>query len=450
MEKEFSSISFQILILKYLWWNQKSSSFRILLKEKYFSDLRCAYFFKWFDYLIKSHGFPVSNPVFYDICKDDKAVKGILKVYDLVLKAKLEKSEESYVETKVIEFCRYQEVLDVLTTRAVSLVESGNLDALHLELNAAFSIGKKQFNIGMEYFDREAIHKRIKDRLINKKFYRTWISELDRILSLRSGQLAIILGVTGKGKTMFLVYLAKVMMMQKLNVVFYTLQLPEDAIAARLDASMSNLNMSDLKSNHKGVISGISKFKSTFRSRLIIKGFPSKFLTVEMFKSHLDLLRSSGFSPDVVIIDYGNLMIGGDRKQGFKNPRHEELGLIYEQLMAVSQEQDLLTLVAHQVKASAWDKPLVTIADAAESSETVMVSPLVISINRSLEEEKTERARIYICKNSYGPDGIVVSFSTDYKKGQFYVPYRPGAEQTSTFSASSSLSAASSKRKKGV
>lgn len=437
IEKTFSSLQFQSLVLRYFWFRQTNFQFSLLLKKEYFDDPRCESIFSWIIYFVKTHGPPATKLMMREVLSKANAVPKSLDLFNLIIKKDLSSSEVSYVESRVREFCRFQSVLDILANKAAPLMESGDLTELQRLLDKSFSIGQKEFGQGLDYFDRGEVQRRIKDRLLGrtKNHFSTWIAELDQYLSFRRGQIAILLGNSGRGKTMSLLYFSKVFMMQALKVVYYTLQIPEDEIATRLDSALSNIKMSDLKDQASKIVRGINKFKTSFNSQIIIKGFPSRFLTVDILRSHLDLLRSKGFNPDCVVIDYGNLMTEEGRKRR-DGSRYEELGNVYTGLMALSQEQNIFTLIAHQTKASSWNNPLITISDANESSEVVMVSPLVLSMNRNLDDEKNDQARIFIAKNSYGPDGIVVTINTDFPKGQFFVPYR----KDSSLSASSQLS----------
>lgn len=424
-EKTFSSLSFQSLVLSFLWKNQTSIQFSSLLKKEYFEDPRCAEVYQWIAYFIKTHGPPASKVMMRDILSKPQAIPTSLALFEVILKSTLTPPEESYVKSQVQDFCRFQAVLGVLANKAAPLMDRGDLSGLQTLLQESFSVGQGDFSTGLNYFKPAEINRRLRDRTVNdnRNFFSTWIADLDRFLRLRRGQIGVVIGNSGRGKTMFMIYMAKVLLMQKLKVVYYTLQLPEDEIAARMDAALANIFLRDLRDNPLKVSAGLKRFHQTFQSNFFIKGFPTRTLTVSMLRDHIDMLRTVGFHPDVILVDYGNLMVTEDQKRR-DNSRYSELGEIYEDMMALSQKQEIFSLIAHQSKQTSWDKPLLTIADAADSSQAVMVSPLVITLNRNLQDEVLEQARIYVPKNTYGPDGKLVTIRTGFDRGLYHVPWK--------------------------
>ncbi len=419
MEKVFGDSKFQFKVLMSVWQNQETTLLHTILKPEYFDDLPVKAIFKCLQKLVRKHGTPITFEILSDACRKLK-VSGLKKRLKKLDQNLLQPTELEYIESRATEFCRYQSVVNILQGKAVTLLEKGDLNELENDLVKAFAIGRMEFGKGIEYFTDVAIRDRLKERLTRKDRYYTLIPELDKFLDLRLGQLAVFLGCTGKGKTMLMAHLAKSMIVQKLKVVFYTLQLTESAIAARIDGAIAGIKLGDLKGSSVRVEKRIKRFGKIYGNSLIIRQFPSKRLSVSILRQHLKLLKASDFDPEVVIVDYGNLMTDDDIGADDGGGRSRQIGSIYEKLLALAQEENKLVLVPHQAPRSAWNKELLTIEDVSESSETCMVSPLVITLNRTAKDKAAGQARLFIAKNTYGADEILVTIPTKFESGCFY------------------------------
>ena len=66
--------------------------------------------------------------------------------------------------------------------------------------------------------------------------------------------------------------------------------------------------------------------------------------SVGTLRSYLASLRMFGFSPDVIIVDYINLM----QMDGDHDTRYEGLGGVYVGLRSIAQEPDVVMVTAAQ------------------------------------------------------------------------------------------------------
>ena len=78
--------------------------------------------------------------------------------------------------------------------------------------------------------------------------------------------------------------------------------------------------------------------------QLFIKEYPPKVATINTIKFHMGRLHSNGFNPDLIIIDYGDLMRS---RRGYDQKRFE-LESIFEDLRALSMEMKLPVWTATQ------------------------------------------------------------------------------------------------------
>src|SRR3990167_6070271 len=108
------------------------------------------------------------------------------------------------------------------------------------------------------------------------------------------------------------------------NVVYYTLELRDTVIASRFDSCLTNIKLNDLCFHKQAVLDTVRKVPG----RLIVKEYPTRGASVKTIENHLEKLKSRDFHPDLVLIDYGDILRSDS---GRREVRHE-LGVIYEDM----------------------------------------------------------------------------------------------------------------------
>ena len=103
--------------------------------------------------------------------------------------------------------------------------------------------------------------------------------------------------------------------------------------------------------------------------QLFIKEYPPKVATINTVKFHTGRLLSSGFEPDLIIIDYGDLMRS---RRGYDQKRFE-LESIFEDLRALSMEMKLPIWTATQSNREGFNDDVITIDKVGEAINKAMV-----------------------------------------------------------------------------
>lgn len=118
------------------------------------------------------------------------------------------------------------------------------------------------------------------------------------------------------------------------NVVHYTLELNESDICIRYDSAWTAVPVHELKTMNDKVEQHLGKLFGRYGNCLIIKDYPTGQATVSMMKAHLQSLRGIGFIPDLVVVDYGDLMKPSNSYQNV----YEDLGVIFTDLRGLAGE----------------------------------------------------------------------------------------------------------------
>ena len=146
---------------------------------------------------------------------------------------------------------------------------------------------------------------------------------------------------------------------------------------------------------------------------VFIKYFPTRTATHHTLLSHIDHLSIQDFRPDLIIIDYADLM----RTPTRSNARHEELGYIYEELRSMAGELQIPMWTASQTQRSSINDEVIEADKIGESYNKVKTADVLLSLSRKTEDKINNTARLHIVKNRFGADGVTLPVKMDTSKG---------------------------------
>lgn len=313
--------------------------------------------------------------------------------------------EEEFIKDSAIEFCRKKkvtaaifEMTDMLSKKSD---ETTYEEALKLFTNAV-NAGAVN-NVGHRYLDDFAA----RYTLNRRRAITTGIPPLDSITSggLGRGELGLVVGGTGGGKSMFLVYLAAAAMKDGHNVIYYTLELGETEIGRRFDASITTVQLDCLMDNKDYVLEEVKKLGN----KLIVKEYPTKQGTVQMIRSHIEKQKRMGWHPDLVIIDYADLL---KFTTHYTEMRHNLQG-ITEELRGLAKEFNVVMWTASQSNREGYKAAAPGLEHLSEAFSKSFSTDLSIVIGRTAKEKANNTAIYNIAKNRNGIDGIMFAGKMD-------------------------------------
>jgi len=316
----------------------------------------------------------------------------------------LDAPDLDFVKEQTIKFCKNQ-VLKSAIMESVQLLERGEYDQIKMTIDDAMKAGLERA-IGHEYI--EEIDARYLESVRNT--VTTGWDIIDDIADggLGKGELGVFVAPSGIGKSWALVNVGAAAVKAGLNVIHYTLELNESYVGLRYDAVLSGIQAQELKYHIEEVKDIVGKLEG----KLIVKYYPTKGGTVNTLASHIEKCRMQGFDPDLVIVDYADLLRGHG-----KEVRHE-LGNIYEDLRGLAGEHELPVWTASQANRSALSDDIIGAEKIAESYAKIMTADLVISLSRKIEDKLANTGRWHIIKNRFGQDGITFPSKMNASNGQ--------------------------------
>jgi len=231
---------------------------------------------------------------------------------------------------------------------------------------------------------------------------------------LAAGELGVIAAPSGIGKSWALATIGANAARNGKRVVYYTLELNENYVGLRFDTIFTGIEPSSIPDNADSVRLTVDSIAGD----IIIKYYPASAITVHTIRAHLDNLTASKMKPDLVIIDYADLMRSADRVEA----RHQELGEIYKEIRGMSGELGVPIWTASQTQRSSIQDDIIEADKIASSYEKIMNADLVISLSRKLEDKANHTGRAHVMKNRFGSDGVTlpVYMNTSIGKIEIY------------------------------
>lgn len=306
---------------------------------------------------------------------------------------KIEDAE--YVKDKAVDFCKKQKLYTAME-KSIELLNKSSFDDIATIINDAIKLGNDN-DYGYDYV------KDFEERFIIK--HRNPIStgwaQMDEITKggLGKGELAVVLGGVGSGKSMLLCHVGATALKLGKSVVHYTLELSDTHVANRYDAHLSGIEINELFTCKNHIYEMVKDVPGT----LLIKEYPTKTASTLNLRRHLEKLVKNKTPIDLVIVDYADLL---KPVKSYKEKRLE-LETIYEDLRAIAQEYKCPVWTCSQVNRQGLHAEIITMEAISEAFNKCFVADFIFSSSRTLEDKANNTGRFYIAKNRMGPDGFV-------------------------------------------
>jgi len=242
-------------------------------------------------------------------------------------------------------------------------------------------------DLGFDYFNELDAHI---DFLINPDSKLPmgikWLDEVTHGGLLKEGKcLAVFMAQPGLGKSLMLGNLAYRWLKQDKTIVIISCEMSKDVYGRRIDALISNDNIDELHITHKESFSKIRRFKADHpNARLFIKEYPPASARSNDIKIYIDTLISRGIRPDVIVIDYLNLVL----------PNYSAGAGSYFDILQVSQNLRALSYL--------YECPVVT----ATQSNGDGINNANIGLEHISESKGTGHTGDFICALYQLPDDI--------------------------------------------
>lgn len=342
----------------------------------------------------------ISNPMVLKKCE---------KYLDKIQKNPLNGDTE-FVKNHALEFFRKQHITKTLSDDVLPLLEgeTSKLDEILPVIQSALNRGTER-DVGYEYERDEDVRFTEEET----KYVKTPWQIINDLLNGGWGwkRLITLIGSSGSGKSHCLTNVGKGALLDGKTVVHYTCELDFIEVARRYDASITGIEINNVPGNKEKILFDL-KNKLPIGARLIIKEYPMKAASVQTIKSHLARLKLKGIIPDLIVIDYGDLLRTVD------NPKEKRHGLeaIWMDMKALAQTLKIPVVTATQTNRTGYNDDLITPDQVSEDFSKIMHSDIIITMARNMAQKQLGVGKIYIAKNRQGKDGQILAYAINTAK----------------------------------
>jgi len=176
------------------------------------------------------------------------------------------------------------------------------------------------------------------------------------------------------------------------NVLHYSLEMDQDKIMRRYDDRLMGSRVKYRKSDPDRYARMVEqRVQKSIRGELFAKNYATRTATVSKLRSHLSMLAARGFHPDLIIVDYADIM-QAERRLG--EMRHEQAG-IYEDLRQLAGEFNCVIWTASQTGRGALEKDIITIDDFAEAFEKAAIVDAAVGFCQTNDERIEGKCRLF-------------------------------------------------------
>jgi hypothetical protein len=189
------------------------------------------------------------------------------------------------------------------------------------------------------------------------------------------------------------------------TVLHYTLELADIYTAKRYDSLLCGIPFNDLKYHQETIQNTVSKLKG----KLFIKEFPPATLSLTALEAHIEKFILSGVKPDLLIIDYPELL-----KINYTGERDDKvLGQLYTDIRGLSGRFNMATWVVDQTNRSQVSVDVIGNDGISNSFAKIFIADVVMTLSRKAKDKVNKTARLHLSKSRLGPDGLTFPMRFD-------------------------------------
>jgi len=355
---------------------------------------------------------------------DGKRIRSDMKS-EVVEKArqllKADISDRDYVVDEVAAFAQHQAIGNAIM-KSVDLLERSDFGGIESAIKEALTVGAAD-NSGYDFFkeidSRTVTRQDERDGKIQPNGITTGIKMVDELLYHKGWgreELSIYMGGAKAGKTTALINSAIYAVSSGYNVLYITLEVGKMIMASRADAAISNNIFGELKVNPESVQAAVSSMGlSSNRGEFMIHEYPSGSWTPQDLRRLVQHYKAKGISFDMIVIDYLDIMAPNYRM----NDEIANSKSVWVDVRAVAQEEGCAILSATQTNREGFKADVAKAEHAAEDFNKIRIADLVISINKTEEEQQKGEARLFFAASRNQAGGFTIRIKQDLARMQF-------------------------------
>lgn len=325
--------------------------------------------------------------------------------------------DRTYIEDQVYDFMEATNTRRLMLD-AISAYEKGDIgEVKEIWRKGVDRQTNRSSGLGINLGDKAALEQRIarrKSPVARGIPTGCRLDTLSKYEGLGRKQIGVFIGPPGRGKTAVLVDLGGEAARFGFKVLHVTCELDEDDIVDRYDAHFTQIDMNVMAKKPKTIREKYESGLSKIANNVHVKFFPTGSLTVPMLDGYIKQLERTGFYPDLLVIDYVDLMKPTGRFE--VGDEYAAQGAVCRELRGLAGRRNIAVWTATQANRGSLDKEVIGIQDVADSFQKMMVCDMVVTICQTPEEQQAKKVRFFMAKNRNGFAGVEIYIRVDYTR----------------------------------
>lgn len=245
--------------------------------------------------------------------------------------------------------------------------------------------------------------------------------------------LVTVLGASNAGKSIFCTSLGCSALRNGFKVLHINLEGTRDEVLYRYASNLAGLNFQEIEENKLNDFekSKLNTVIQKYENNLLIRNMLNFGVTIEDLISYCREL-SKEYKFDVLIVDYGQLLESKDKLEKF-----DKQTKVYRGLDSISKEFKCVVIspaqstrdgmkkqtdyVMNKRKDSQEKLPVLRSSDLADCIEIARVSAVILTLNRTEDEEQRGWLRVFLEKQRRGKKAITYGVKANYPKSNLII-----------------------------
>ena len=206
------------------------------------------------------------------------------------------------------------------------------------------------------------------------------------------------------GKTLHLCHFAAAYALAGYKVLYITLEMSQEEIAARLDANMMDVELDKIIGLSKqDWDSRIQKIQKKAKGNIVIKEYPTKQASIIQFESFLRELKiKKNFVPDIICVDYLGICSSASLKLGGAINTNTYQGSIAAELRAMAIKNKIAVWTAQQLNRTGFASTDPDMDDVADAFDVPGIADFYLMVTETDELAKLSQYQVKQVKSRYG------------------------------------------------
>ena len=404
-----------------------------LIKPSYFDNTYLRLICKWIlDYYEQYHTKPTeavlltelnnyTDKVTLPLSEQERFASLIRDLSTLVV------DDSEYIKDQALDFAKKVAMRDAIEKLMDVYQKGTDYEKAVNIIDDALSVGAGS-NLGMSLLENlDDLPGMLKETYDPDNLFVTNLPTLDDAFGggMAKGELYVICGAPGRGKSKLLSYLAFQAMFQNKPVVYFTFEWSEKEVIANIISCATAMTMRDLMDEsqiekYKQKVAKLKMFAPNVRTIY----HSNKTVTSNHLRTYLTKLHSlENFTPGLIIVDYADLMLPNKQTRRSSDSTYEEMGTIFYDLKALADQFNCPVVTGSQLGKAAWntnDNDVASQDMLADSSRKAHVAYGIVTLNQTREEADVKKMRLYVAKARRGKTNTTVFVEFDKAINQIH------------------------------